>query len=98
MKNTFFSLSDCSQCNYFGTLSCKEENGINCNCKSGYTGIKCQSCESEDLVVSGTDGIVNSNGQGVKCSKFVLQIKIVNLISVKKAVLKHFLYIQVLIQ
>ena len=71
LKITFLSLSDCSQCNYFGTLSCKEENGgMNCNCKPGYIGTKCESCESEDLIVSGTNGFCDDNGQGVKCSKF----------------------------
>ena len=39
-------------------------------CKPGYMGDKCQYCESEDLIISGTNGIVNAtNGFGVNCSK-----------------------------
>ena len=44
-------------------------------CKPGYTGNQCASCESEDLIVSGTNGFVDDNGQGVKCSKSLFQIK-----------------------
>ena len=63
--------------NKFGTISCDEGDGMNCKCKPGYTGAKCEYCESEDLIVSGTNGIVNINGQGVKCSKFMSQILLV---------------------
>ena len=51
---------------------------MNCiaKCKPGYTGTKCEFCESEDLIVSGTKGFVDDNGQGVKCSKYLFQIHI----------------------
>ena len=47
-----------------------ERDGLDCcKCKPGYTGNECESCESEDLIVSGTNGFVDDNGQGVQCSK-----------------------------
>ena len=62
-----FSLIECQQCNTFGSY---ERDGLDCcKCKPGYTGNKCEFCESEDLIVSGTNGFVDDNGQGVKCSK-----------------------------
>ena len=67
-----FSLTECQQCNTFGSY---ERDGLDCcKCKPGYTGNECESCESEDLIVSGTDGFVDNNGQGVKCSKSLFQI------------------------
>ena len=65
-----FSLIECQQCNTFGTIGFHERDGLDCcKCKPGYTGNECESCESEDLIVSGTNGFVDDNGQGVKCSK-----------------------------
>ena len=62
-------------CNSIGTLTCNGEDGINCaTCKPGYTGNRCQYCQSEDLIISGTNGIILDDGQGVKCSKSLFQI------------------------
>ena len=62
-------------CNVFGTVICRGD-GYNCRtkCKPGYTGNQCEYCESEDLIISGTNGLVDDNGQGVKCSKSLFQI------------------------
>ena len=75
LLNEFF-LIECL-CNKFGTISCKEGDGVICvaKCKPGYRGTQCESCESKDLIVSGTNGFVDDNGQGVKCSKSLFQIK-----------------------
>ena len=57
-----------------------------CKCKPGYKGTQCKYCDSEDLTVSGIDGFVNENGQGVQCSKFLIstrsKLKIVNMLNV----------------
>ena len=42
-----------------------------CKCKSGYVGEKCQSCEAEELIVSGKNDVIDkSKGHGVKCSMY----------------------------
>ena len=84
-------------CNIFGTLNCKEEDGTICaKCKTGYMGNKCQFCESEDLIISGSNGFVNDNGQGVKCSKSLFQLQIID--ETKLGWHSNIFYIQVLIQ
>ena len=70
--------SDCDTlgpCNTYGTMFCRGVDGISCaKCKPGYMGNRCQYCQSEDLIISGTNGIILNNGQGVKCSKSLFQI------------------------
>ena len=53
----------------YGIQKC--EGDVIHKCKPGYMGDRCQFCEAEELIISGTNGVVDvSNGFGVNCSKY----------------------------
>ena len=67
----YVSLVECLY-NKYGTISHDEGDGLNCGiakCKPGYMERRCQFCDHKDLAISGKNGFVLDNGQGVQCSK-----------------------------
>ena len=62
-------LSSLIACNVFGTNNCSTTQ---CNCKTGYKGELCGSCDWHNFYFGyhGTDGETNPiTGEGVKCQQ-----------------------------
>ena len=53
-------------CNIYGSLNCED---CGKKCKIGYVGDRCQSCSEGSTPVNGKNGVIDSEGVGVKCGK-----------------------------